>query len=190
MGFFNKKPKATAMATLTVNARLQPEERYELYEKQLSKFFKKGRLGVVDGGGTFFTEDGGPINCDIHIDYYIDKKDIIIQLLKKLPAPVGSVLTFADGEEKYELGDFEGMAIYLNGTELDSSVYETCDVNYVVDEISQLIGEELAFFSHWRGDKETALYFYGTNFEQMKSATEEFIKTYPLCQKCRIEQIA
>ena len=188
MGIFKKK--ATGLATLTLNARLKPEERYEYYEKELTKFFKKGKLGMIDGGGTEFSEENGPMQCDIGIEYYVDKKVIMIQLLQKLPAPVGSKLTFIGLEEEYEIGDLEGVAIYLNGTDLDNDIYENCDVDYVVSEIANLIGDEFAFFSSWKGDKETALYFYGTSFEQMKTATAEFLAQYPLCQKCRVERIA
>lgn len=184
------KKKSTGLATLTLNARLQPEDRYEYYEKELTKFFKKGKLGRIDGGGTMISEENGPINCDIDIEYYVDKKVTMIQLLQKLPAPVGSKLTFIGFEEEYEIGDIEGMAVYLNGWELDKDVYETCDTNYVVNEIVNLIGDEFAFFSSYRGNKETALYFYGTSFEQMKTVTAEFLATYPLCQKCRVERIA
>ena len=54
----------------------------------------------------------------------------------------------------------------------------------------KLMGKEVAIFSYWTGNKETALYFYGENFERMKSAIQPFVDSYPLCQKSRIEQLA
>ena len=106
-----------------------------------------------------------------------------------LPAPVGSRLTFDDSDEKYEFGTLEGMAVYLNGVDLDPEVYASCDVNEVAETLANSI-DGLALFSHWHGNKETALYFYAPSFEAMKAATADFISTYPLCQKCRVEKIA
>jgi len=45
-------------------------------------------------------------------------------------------------------------------------------------------------YSYWEGSTYTALYFYGLSFSKMKESVETFIAQYPLCQKCRIEQIA
>lgn len=188
MGLFNKKPMG--YATLTLNARLQPSEREEYYEKGIKKALKKTNLGVIDGGGTLFSEKEGQLNCDITVKYYADKKSKIIELFKLLPAPIGSKLVFDGSDEEYQLGNIEGMAVYLNGTELDSEVYATCDVNFVALELSKRIGEDFAFFSSWQGSKQTALYFYGSNFEKMKADTADFIESYPLCQKCTIERIA
>jgi len=46
------------------------------------------------------------------------------------------------------------------------------------------------YHSYWQGSRETGLYCYGPSFTEMKAAIESFVKTYPLCQKARIEQIA
>lgn len=188
MGLFKKNQMI--YATLTLNARLQPEQRYEYYEKMLNKALKKAKLGVVDGGGTMFTEEEGPLECDINIDCYADKKEALLEFLRPVPAPKGSKLIFDDGDEVHEIGDLEGMAVYLNGTELGDEVYAECDVNYVISEMCKRMADELAFLSFWTGNKETALYFYGKSFERMKAATADFTESYPLCRKCRIEQIA
>ncbi|MCA1368872.1 hypothetical protein I6F15_15900 [Bradyrhizobium sp. BRP14] len=44
--------------------------------------------------------------------------------------------------------------------------------------------------SHWQGPSETALYMYGSNFQMMRDRLTSFLQTYPLCQHCRIDQIA
>ena len=190
MGLFRKKP--TEYATLTLNMRLQPEVRGKFYEDVLERIVKKRKIGKVDGGGTSFTKEEGPLECDVNIDYYKDKENELIELIKQFPSAKGSklILTGENDEKSYDVGNMEGMAIYLNGVDLDEEVYKSCDLSFVVSELIKLMGNEVSIFSYWTGNKETALYFYGMEFERMKSAVEPFTSTYPLCQKCRIEQLA
>lgn len=84
----------------------------------------------------------------------------------------------------------EGLAYYLNGAELPKEVYETCDINYVIDQMEQAMKGIGSMYSYWEGDTYTALYFYGKSFSEMKRSIEPFIAEYPLCQKSRVEQIA
>jgi hypothetical protein len=95
----------------------------------------------------------------------------------------------ADGSE-LPFGVAEGMAVYLNGTELPDEVYKECDSNFVLDEFNRLLGEGGKVLSWWQGPTETAFYLYGASFAEMKARVAEFIDSYPLCQKCRIEQLA
>ena len=187
MGLFKKKP--TAFATVTINARLQPKIRDDFYEKTLAALFKKTKAGEIDGGGTLLSENGEPLESDVTFVYYPEYKNKLIEVIRMLPAPVGSRLTFDDSDEKYEFVTLEGMAVYLNGVDLDPEVYASCDVNEIAETLANSI-DGLALFSHWHGNKETALYFYAPSFEAMKAATADFISTYPLCQKCHVEKIA
>ena len=195
MGLFKKKP--TDFATLNLNARLQPMHRDAYYEKGLNKVLKKSKIGWVDGGGTMLSKEEGPLECDVDITYYKDKEQELIKIIKDLPVvPKGSKLILGDTDDDIDdehtiaVGTLEGLAIYLNGTELDEKVYKECDVNYVIEELGKLLGNKLVFFSYWTGNKENALYFYGTDYEGMKTAVEPFLADYPLCQKCRVVQIA
>ena len=38
--------------------------------------------------------------------------------------------------------------------------------------------------------RETALYLYGPSFIEMQKAIADFIATYPLCERCRVVQVA
>jgi hypothetical protein len=44
--------------------------------------------------------------------------------------------------------------------------------------------------SVWDGPTETALYAYGASFKEMSERLAGFAATYPLCERCRIVQIA
>lgn len=186
---FSKK-NSLKSATVHINARLQPIQRGKIYEDKIEMVLKAAKVGTVDGGGTEFTKEEGQLACDIDISFYPDKKDVLIKMLQKLPFPVGSKLTFANSDEVYEIGFIEGMAVYLNGTDLDKEVYAKCDVNYVIDELRKLIGEDFMFLSYWTGNTETALYFYAKSFERMKASTATFLAEYPLCKDCRVLRIA
>jgi hypothetical protein len=82
------------------------------------------------------------------------------------------------------------MAIYLDGTDLGTDVYSSCDINVVISECEELLGEHGRQLSYWEGPEETALYFYGSSFAQMKAKVSPFLVAYPLCQNCRVIQIA
>ncbi len=103
-------------------------------------------------------------SCDIEIHLNDDKQDSInrlVELVNKIGIPKGSALLCMVPEFKIEVGTLEGLAYYIG-----------------------------SFYSYWEGNEWTALYFYGTSFVEMKQKIEPFIASYPLCQKCRIEQIA
>jgi hypothetical protein len=82
------------------------------------------------------------------------------------------------------------LAVYLNGTDLPREVYETSDVNVVVEELTRLLGNEGKLHSYWKGPEQTALYLYGSSFERMRTATAAFVASYPLCQRARVVRIA
>lgn len=187
MGLFQKKMRT---ATLNVNARIRPDVRDELYEQPLDKILKEKRVGTVDGGGTMLSDDGMILNCDVEILYKPKKEETLIAIAKLTPLPKGSKLILDDGDREIALGALEGIGVYLNGTDLPAEVYASCDVNYVYEKLEELLRENLMLTGYAEGKTETALFFYGERFSEMKEKIEPFLQEYPLCQKCRVEQIA
>ncbi len=190
-------PAIIAHATLTLNAKLQPAERAKI-EDHIDELFKQQDEGCyVDGGGTLMAPDGGVQSCDIELALTRDDEQYWINTLRYCAnniAPKDSKLFLydKDGELLKEavVGKLEGLALYINGTDLPDEVYKTCDINHVVDETIRLMDDVFYFFGHWRGPTETALYYYGTSFGAMYTAIRGFIDEYPLCAQCRIEQVA
>lgn len=128
--------------------------------------------------------------CDVNVsieDSYT-ALDTIQKILKEIGVPKGSLLY--NDEVYLPVGDLEGMAIYLNGVDLPDNVYDQCDINQVISDINIRIENVGSFYSYWEGPMETALYFYGSSFYNMRKQIQVFVKHHPLCQKCRIEQIA
>lgn len=181
--------------TLHLNARFQPVHRHEL-EDALGEAMDRLSLGVVDGGGTLMFPSGEVRNCDIEL--YLRRNDPetiqrLAELVERMGVAKGSRLLCknAAGEpEERPVGTLEGMAVYLNGADLPPEVYRQCDINYVIEQLSDCLEGLGALYSWWEGPRDTALYFYGPSFQAMTEAVRDFLDTYPLCQKCRVEQIA
>lgn len=123
-------------------------------------------------------------------NYTMKIVDEIKMKLESLGAPKGSFIEIEGKEEKISFGKKEGLAIYLDGVNLPENVYKECDSNYVVSEIFRLTGCNDDIIRFWEGDTETAIYFYGESFDNMKRDIFEFVNTYPLCKGARIVQIA
>ena len=181
--------------TLNLNARLQPMHRGDL-EDALDELLDKSDIGFVDGGGTLTSPSGEVKSCDIELDLNDGSEETIAELEKiidELGVPKGSKLLWTEsGGEKTErpVGRLEGMALYLNGTELPKEVYESSDINYVIEQLESRIDGIGRLYSWWEGPQNTALYFYGQSYEKMSAAIQDFIAEYPLCQKCVVERIA
>jgi hypothetical protein len=193
--FFKRpaKPPPTRFLVAQLNARLQPIHRGEFFEDPLDAELRERQLGEISGGGTLQAKDGEVEYCDIEIEVApgADAAEaVVIRTLEALGAPRGSKLhTEADGRET-PFGVNEGLAVYLNGTSLPDHVYKECDSNFVHSEFNRLLEGKGKVLSYWQGPMETAFYMYGPSFVAMNEALSGFLSTYPLCQQCRITQIA
>jgi hypothetical protein len=177
-----------------LNARIMPLDRGERFEDPLDEALSQNGFGKTTGGGTAQTEQGEIDYCGIDIDLIDVEKGVpfICDFLTQLGAPRGSNLEYENEGQKVEVpfGTTEGLAIYLNGTDLPDEVYTNCDVNEVYDTINQLLGERGAILNHWAGPTETALYLYGHSADEMRQLISGYMAEYPLCQQARIETIA
>nr|WP_314287707.1 hypothetical protein [uncultured Capnocytophaga sp.] len=176
--------------TLQLNAKLQPLDRGDL-DDLLDEFLSEEDLGSTSGGGTLMSKEGEIEYCDIEIElkdtpYAVEK---LLQKIEEIGVPKGSKLYNKDFSQ--EVGVLEGLGLYINGTDLPEEVYETTDINVVFDTISEALKDILVVTSYYEGNKETALYFYVRgSFIEAKECIKDFIDSYPLCERCRIVQIA
>ena len=181
------------MIVLNLNARFQPIHRGDL-EDALDEILDELKLGEVCGGGTLMLPTKEIKSCDIELDIADDEKTLetLLDIIDKLGVPKGSKLILSDMSDRnfIPVGRLEGLAVYLNGTELPAEVYQSCDINYAIGQMDERLSGIGRLYSWWEGPSETALYFYGENYEKMLDAIRDFIGEYPLCQKCRTEQIA
>lgn len=131
--------------------------------------------------------------CDIEImvnEISQDTLDTIISTLIKSGATIGSFLKFGSETKTIPFGQLEGMAVFLNGTDLPDEVYADFDVNEFISQCNERLSSTGSFLDRWSGSKETALYFYGRSFETMKAAMADAIDNEPGCAMARIVQIA
>jgi hypothetical protein len=193
-GLFKKKehpPVHSLVAQL--NARLQPLHRGEHFEEGLDDKLRKTKLGEISGGGTMQLQTGEVEYCDIEIKLTHsspETEQLIIATLEALGAPKGSKLQIPADERVIPFGVNEGLAVYLNGAGLPAETYRKCTVEMVETEFDRLLEDRGHVFSVWRGPTETALYLYGPSFAEMTKLLEPFLGSYPLCEGCRLEQIA
>lgn len=179
--------------TASLNARLQPLDRGEHYEDPLHEALEAKGLGAVTGGGTALDPELGIRSCDLEIRVENTSDETLAfvrERLEALGAPKGSRLIVEDGGREIAFGVNEGLALYLNGTDLPDQVYQDCDAGELVEQLQEKLGTKGAFQSYWEGERETALFFYGPSYDTMVAAIRDMLDTYPLCQKSRLEQIA
>lgn len=190
-GLFKKRKPSVVVATL--NARLQPLDRAALEDAFEAAMTRRGHGIRVVGGGTQMAANGEVTECDIEIE--IDElSDVTVnavsETLATMLAPKGSTLYVSDQDRRFDFGAHEGLALYLNGTDLPDDVYRDCDSNHVYAECGRLLEGLGIVSSHWQGPQETALYMYGWDYKAMRERLAPFLQEYPLCQQCRVTQIA
>ena len=176
-----------------LNARVQPMDRGKLYEDPLHAVLQKRGWGQVSGGGSQLSSTGEIAHCDIEIALKVETPDVvdaIIAELERLGAPKGSLLRSTSSGNDRPFGVAEGLAVYLNGTDLPASTYQTSDVNFVYSEFNRLLQGLGKICSHWQGPRETALYMYGKSFNEMHAALAAFLSSYALCERARVVQVA
>jgi len=192
--FKKKQPQpAGQFLVAQLNVKLQPIHRGEIFEDPLDVALKNANQGEVSGGGTMQAKSGEIEFCDIELQAPNSSPEtirLIIETLEHLGAPKGSKLKVEATDQEIPFGTTEGLAVYLNGTDLPQETYQNCDSNHVYAEFGRLLEGEGRVFSYWQGPTETALYMYGKSFEQMKQRLSEFIESYPLCERCRLVQVA
>ncbi len=193
--FKNEKTEEPNFIVATLNDKIMPIDRGDVYEDCLDELLIEKNWGEVSGGGTMQKKTGEINFCDIEIKLNVSEtdKNVINQIIEKLEnlgAPKGSELTIEKTQEKISFGKLEGIGIYLDGKSLPENVYSECDINFVITEVHRLTETDYVINRYWENENGTALYFYGSSFEKMKNQIKELIENYPLCQNSKIVQIA
>lgn len=190
---FNKKPK-TGILTVSLNARLQPNDRHDLEDAFADFAQNQGIHAEIIGGGTLMADNGEVSQCDIELELTpLNDQNVtrVLETFTAMLAPKGSYAIRHDApDSRIAFGNHEGLALYLNGKDLPEETYQNCDINHVVDECARLLEGQGMVNSHWQGATETALYMYGPSFSTMHQRIAPLLADYPLCQHCRVQQIA
>jgi hypothetical protein len=195
--FFRASAPAVPAVGETVIARLnlraRPVDRGQAFEDPLDEILQAAGTGRVTGGGTTLGEEGEIEFCDLEITLSEATGAVLGALraaLEGLGAPKGSKLIWNDGANELAFGTCEGLAVYLNGTDLPDRVYEECDLDLVYEELGKLAGGEGRIVSYWQGPTETALYLYGQSADAILARIRPFLDSYPLSQQARTVKLA
>lgn len=166
---------------LSLNMRLAPDDRMELYENYLDKVVQQKGYGYVTGGGTWLN-DGEPTVSEVEFYIYKEKLNDFIKLMKGYEnIGKGSYLEY--NEEKVAIGTLDGLVLSIN-KKLDNE-----SVNKLATEITELLKDKGSYYSYYQGEDYTNLYFYGNSYEEMKKQIEEYNKTCSVCENSTIEKI-
>ncbi|MDB5305869.1 MAG: hypothetical protein JWO38_71 [Gemmataceae bacterium] len=187
-------PPEPVPAYAYLNARVLPLDRGDRYEEPLAEALAENGFAEITGGGTGQSEAGEIDYCGIDIDLHDLPNGVpfVCDFLAGCGAPKGSKLQYEEDGQPVEVpfGVLEGLAIYLNGTDLPDEVYATSDVNELYQELNRLLGDRGSIQGYWQGPTETALYLYGYSVDEMRGLIDACVAAYPLCQRARLVQIA
>jgi hypothetical protein len=151
---------------ITLNARLRPLDRGARYEIPLKEVLDARAPGSrVTGGGTLLSAEREPLVSDIDLDLEGDAHqvlELVTAALEAVGAPKGSRARLDEGDP-VPFGVTEGLAVYLNGTDLVGELYASGDVNDLIAVVRGRLGAEGDMQSYWEGPRETALYLYGSS---------------------------
>lgn len=194
MGIFSRRqaPEAETIASVHLNARLQPVHRGSVYEDPLDELLAKHAPGSeVVGGGTAFTPETGPQSCDSEVKLVGEPEKtlaLVIDILEHLGAPVGSWASVGDGPQ-IPFGRTHGFALTLDGTGLPDEVYENNDINEVIGVLTSELGQDAELQSWWEGPENTALYFYGEDADALRRVLESAAGRFALARNSTVEAI-
>jgi hypothetical protein len=163
---------------IALNARLRPMDRSRWYADPLDEVLVAHAPGCrVGGGGTQLGTDREPIWCDIDLDVEGDPASVltlVIATLEGIGAPKGSKVRLTGGEEVL-FGATEGLAVYLNGTDLSDEVYANSDGHAVIAALNVALGPHGQVQSYWDGPRETALCLYRPSATRMMDLVPEVL---------------
>lgn len=173
----------------------QDEESFQdLFVTRLQEALTISELGVVQSAERHLDEDEGePLGATItlHLDEDLSAKQIegFQTLLAQFGAPRGSVMEVhdvsSDARSSHTFGTSRGLAVYLDGVNLDPKIYKKYDLDRAWDAVNNELGESGMAFGYHEGNTETAIYMYGANAEEMLTALAPLLQKHPLFRQAR-----
>lgn len=185
----NERANRVAKVHVHINARLQPKHRDKRFEGPLSEILARLAPGSeIVGGGTLLSAEREPLSCDIEFFWAGEPERAtaaIVDMLEQNGIPRGSYVSVNGGTQR-DIGMFEGVGVYLNGTDLPDQVYAESDVNELITHSHAALGGRGELYSWWKGPRETALYFYGPSAATVRELLGPVLDSDPLAQRCRV----
>jgi hypothetical protein len=175
-----------------ITEHVEPIERGERYEDPLAAFLNEHGLGDVTGGGSQLNADGEIEFADVEVELVNldDAVTKLVQQLEAMGAPFGSSIQFPaeSGREALPFGKYEQLTIYLDGTGLPPTVYESLDFDRLYSELGERISREAdgQARSVWTGPTETAVHLAGPRADALEQVVNAMWNTVPVFQNARL----
>lgn len=187
-----RRKRRTVMIDVHLNARLRPMDRGDRFEDPLDELLRaQSPGGRVTGGGTMVSAEAEPLWCDVEVEWSGDPTEgveFIVSALTRAGAPRGSRATVGE-EDPVPFGEFEGVGLYLNGTDLPDEVYATSDVNDLIGLLLEAMGPDGDMYSYWEGPTETALYLYGPSAAVIEEKVAPVLAAEPSAALTRVVRL-
>lgn len=168
--------------SISLNARLRPLDRGARYEIPLKEILGTSMPGSrVTGAGTLLSAEREPLVSDIDLEIEGEAPqalELVTGTLEAAGAPKGSRARLDEGGP-VPFGVTEGLAIYLNGTDLPAEVYASSDIDDLIATLSGRLGTEGDMQSWWQGPRETGLYLYGPSAARMTEMIADVLARFP-----------
>lgn len=174
------------------NLRLQPAHRHELENALESVMAEVAPDFEVVGGGVEMDDVDGPLSCATEVEWSGDLDTVVDELADMAEATAatrGSWIQLENGD-RIDIGVKEGVAVALNGTDLPDEVFESYDINDLVDELADSLGEAGLISSWWEGPEVTTLFVYGKSAQELRERMGPVLAAHPLAQLSRTFDIA
>jgi hypothetical protein len=175
-----------------ITEHVEPLERGERYEDPLAAFLNEHGLGDVTGGGSQLNADGEIEFADVEVELVNldDAVTKVVQRLEAMGAPFGSSIQFPaeSGREPLPFGKYEQLTIYLDGTGLPPTVYESLDFGRLYSELGERVGREAdgQARSVWTGPTETAIHLAAPKADALEQVVNAMWNTVPVLQNARL----
>jgi hypothetical protein len=173
---------------VTIWEHIAPIDRGIRYAEPLYEALGEEDLAIV-GEGSRFTKELGIeyVNLELELTNlaFIPK---IMETLEQQGAPKGSELKYTvEGKDTVqEFGTTECLALFLDGVNLPKEVYQSTDIDELVERLLEASSRLAEFRASWAGDEETSIHFFGDNADELFKWMEPVITEYPLCRNARV----
>jgi len=184
------KKQAPIEVNILIHEPIKPVPRGERYEDPVFEALASAGLGGPgDGAGSLCSKDGEVEEVDFDVELTsLEGIPIIIKTLEERGAPKGSLIRYEhDGEDvEVSFGVSEGVAIYLDGVNQPKEVYASTSADELLDKLMVALDGTAEFRGSWDGPRETSLYLYGENAEDIFEKVAPVLRAYPLSRNARV----
>lgn len=176
--------------TVRIPARLQPAHRDQLIAEPLAELLAHLSPGShLAEKNSIITAEGEPIETVLELDVDLPDAEKVVAAVLDLETGVPRGSTVEINDKAATFGELDGLAVYLNGTELGDEVYANSDLQAIVDDLQAHLGQTGQLWSYWQGPTETALYYYGPDAGMIRAALEERSAEHPLMERARYVEL-